>query len=76
MQVLHARDCPVTWSTSVYCIGPGSQVYGSLLEEFPESHGDTVDDEHCFSSTYRWSVGDDHTSFRGHAASMRPRSQR
>ena len=65
----------VTWSTSVYCIGPGSQVYDSLLEEFPESHGDIVDDEHCFSSTDRWSVGEDHTGFRGHVASMRPGSQ-
>ena len=29
------EDCPVTWSTSIYCIGSGSQVYGSFLEEFP-----------------------------------------
>ena len=69
------RDRPVTWSTSVYCIGLGSQVYGSLLEEFLESHGDTVDDEHCFLFTDRWSVGEDHTGFRGHATSMRPGSQ-
>ena len=69
------RDRSVTWITSVYCIRPGFQVYGSLLEEFPESHGDTVDDEHCFSSIGRWSVGEDHTGFRGYVASMRPRSQ-
>ena len=43
-------DFLVTWSTSIYCIGSGSQVYDSFLEEFPESHGDTIDDEHCFSS--------------------------
>ena len=69
------RDCPVTWSTSVYCIGLGSQVYSSLLEEFLESHRDTVDDEHCFSFTNRWLVREDDTGFRGHAASVRSRSQ-
>ena len=51
LQVVHSRDCPVTWSVGLYRIGLGSQVYGSLLEEFPESHGNTVDDEHDFSST-------------------------
>ena len=69
------RDRLVTWSTIVYCIGSGSQVYDSLLEEFPESHENIVDDEHCFSSTDRWSVGEDHTGFRGHAGSMRLGSQ-
>ena len=47
--------------------------YGTHLEEFPEGHRDVVDDnEHrfCFSID-RWSVRDDHTGFRGHAASMR-----
>ena len=68
------RDCTVAWSAILHSIGLGSQVYGSLLEEFLESHGDTVDDEHCFSSTDRWSVREDHTGFRGHAASMRPGS--
>ena len=38
------------------------------------SHGDTVDDEHSFSSLDGWSVKEDHTDFRGHVASMRPRS--
>ena len=42
------RDRPVTWSSSLYRIRPGSQFYGLLLEEFPESHGNTIDDEHCF----------------------------
>ena len=68
------RDCTVAWSVSLHSIRSGSHVYGSLLEEFLEIHGDTVDDEHCFSSTDRWSVEEDHTSFRGHAASMRPGS--
>ena len=44
--------------------------YDTLLEEFPEGHGDAVDDEHLFLSIDRWSVKDDHTGFRGHAASM------
>ena len=34
---IYMRDCPVTWSVSLYRIEPRSQVYGSLLEEFPES---------------------------------------
>ena len=45
-----------------------------FLGEFPESHGDAVDDEHCFSSTDGWSVRDDHPDFRGHATGMRPGS--
>ena len=51
MQFVHTRDFTVTWSVSLHSIGSGSQVYGSLLEEFPKSHGDIVDDEHCFSCT-------------------------
>ena len=74
MQVIHARDCLVTWSTSVHSIGQGSQVYGTLLEVFLEGYRDAVDDEHRFSSTNRWSVGEDHIGFRGHATSMCPGS--
>ena len=48
--------------------------YGTLLEEFPKGNGDTVNDEHYVSSAKRWSVGGDHTNFRGHAASMHPGS--
>ena len=49
--------------------------FGTLLEEFPEGHGDAVDDEHrFFLSTDRWSVGEDHIGFREHAASMCPES--
>ena len=39
------------------------------------SHGDTVGDEHCFSSSDGLSVKGDYPDFRGHATSMRPRSQ-
>ena len=56
-------------------IGSGSQVYSSVLETFPESHGDIVDNEHCVSSADRWSVGEGHTSVRGHATSIRPELQ-
>ena len=75
LQVIHTRDRSVTWIVSLYRIIPGSQVYNSLLEKFPRSHGNTVDDEHCFSSIDRRPVGDDHTGFGGHATGMHPRSQ-
>ena len=65
------KDCPVTWTASLYLIRLGSQVHGSLLEELPECYGHMVDDEHCFSSTDRLSVGEDHTGIIGHAGSMR-----
>ena len=74
MQVVHTRDHLVAWSAILYRIGWGSQVYGSFLEEFPESHGDAVDDDHCFSSTDGRSVRDDHPNIRGHATCMRPGS--
>ena len=49
-QVIHTGDCPITWSASLYSIGSGSHVYSSFLGEFLASLGDTVDDEHNFSS--------------------------
>ena len=75
LQVVRAGDCLITWSASIYCIGSGSQVYDSFLEEFPMSHGDMVDDEHCFSSTDRQLVKEDYPNFKGHATGMHPRSQ-
>ena len=36
-------------------------------------HGNTVDDEHYFSSSDGQSVREDHPDFRGHATGMRPR---
>ena len=45
-----------------------------FLGEFPTSHENTVDDEHCFSSSEERSVGEDHPDFRGHATGMRPGS--
>ena len=67
------RDCPVAWSVSLYRIKLESQVYGSFFRDFPESHGDAIDDEHCFSSTDGRSVREDHPYFRGHATGMHPR---
>ena len=74
MQVIHTRDCLTAWGTSIYSIGSRSQVYGLFLEEFPVSHGDTVDDKHYFSSPDGRSVEEDHPNFRGLATSMRFRS--
>ena len=65
LQVIHTRDRSVKWSVSLYRIRLGSQVYNSLLEEFPESHENTVDYEHCFSSTDKRPVGEDHAGFGG-----------
>ena len=53
LQTIHARDFLVTWSASIHSIGPRSQFYNELLKELPEGGGDTVDDEHRFSSTNR-----------------------
>ena len=38
----------------------------------PASNGDTVDDEHYFSSLDGRSLGEDHPDFKGHATGMRP----
>ena len=69
--VVHTSDRSVAWNVSLYHIGLGSQVCGSFLGEFLESHGDAVDDEHCFSSTGEWLVREDHPNCRGHATGMR-----
>ena len=74
MSVVYSRDYPAKWSTGVHSIGQRSQVYNTLLEEFPKVHGNIIKDEHRFSSTDRWSVEKDHTDFRGHATSMCPGS--
>ena len=46
-----------------------------FLGEFPESHWDTVDDEHSFSSSNGRSVREDHPNVKGHATGMCPRSR-
>ena len=70
MQVVYTRDSPVTWGSSIHSIRSGSQVYGSFLGEFPISHGDTVNDEHNFSSLDKQSIREDHLDIRGHAMGM------
>ena len=52
-----------------------SPVHGLVLEEFPEDHGDTTEDEHSVSSVDRRTVKEDYPGFGGHAVSMRPRLQ-
>ena len=75
LQVVHTGDSTVAWSASFHSIESRSSVYGSILEEFPEGHGDTAVDEYRFSSSDGWSMRVDYSDFRGHAASMRPESQ-
>ena len=53
-------------------IGSGSPVHSSVLEEFPEDHGDTDEDEHSVSSVDGWIVKEDYPGFGGHDVSMRP----
>ena len=74
LQVVYTRDRPIAWSASLYHIRPKPQVYGFFLGEFPERHGDAVDDEHCFPSIDGRSVREDHPDFRGHATGMCPGS--
>ena len=75
LQVVYMRDGTVAWSSSLHSIGSGSSVYCSVLEEFPESHGDTTIDEYRFSSSNGWSSRADYSDFRIHDVSMRPGSQ-
>ena len=75
MQVVYTGDSTIAWSSSLHSIGSGSSVYGSVLEEFPEGHGDTAFDEYRFSSSDGWLIRADYSDFRGHAASMRLGSQ-
>ena len=74
LSVVYLRDCPVAWSASIHSVGQRPEVYNALLEEFPKGYGDTADHEYSLPPTNRWSVREDHTGVRGHAASMRPGS--
>ena len=74
LPVVSSRDYVVTWHANVHSIRQGSQVYDTLLKEFPKGYGDRADDEHNVSFVDRWSIRDDHTDFRGHAVSMHPGS--
>ena len=67
--------CGLLWtdllSHYIY-IGSGSPVHGSVLEEFPEGHEDTDEDEHSVSSVDGRTVKEDYPGFGGHAVSIRP----
>ena len=67
LPIVHSRDSPATWSTSIHSIG-------ALLEELPKGYGHKADHEYSFPPTNRWSVREDYTGVRGHATSMRPGS--
>ena len=56
LPVIHSRDSPATWSTSIHSVGKGPEVYSSLLEEFSKDYGHTTDDEYNFPLSDRWSV--------------------
>ena len=71
LPVLYPRDRLATLSASIHSVGQRPKIYDALLEEFPKGHGDTVDHEYNLPPTDRWSVGEDHVDFRGHATSMR-----
>ena len=75
LQVVYTRDSMISWSASLHSIGSRSSVYGSVLKEFPEGHGNTAVDEYRFSSSDGWSIKAEYSDFRGHAVSMRPGSQ-
>ena len=75
LQVVYTGDSTVAWSSIFHSIGSGSSVYDSVLEEFPEGHGDADVDEYRFSSSDGWSIRADYLDFRGHAVSMRLGSQ-
>ena len=68
---LYIRDRPATWSASIHSVGQRPKVYGVILEEFLKGYRNTIGHEYSLPPTDRQSVGDDYTSVRGHAASMR-----
>ena len=68
-EILPVRDRSTTWSTSIHSVGKRLEVYDAL---FPKGYRHTANHEYSFPPIDGWSVRKDHTSVRGHAASMRP----
>ena len=56
LPVVHSRDSPATWSTSIHSVGYGPKVYDALLEEFPKGYGQPTDYEYNVPPSGRWSV--------------------
>ena len=75
LPIVHSRDSPATWSTSIHSVGQIPEVYGIILEELPKGYGHTADHEYSFPPIDRSSVIEGHTGVRGHAASIRSGSQ-
>ena len=74
LPIVYPSDYSAAWSASIHNVEQRTEVYNALLEEFPEGYVDTADHEYSFSLIDRWSVREDHTGVRGHAASIRPGS--
>ena len=72
--VIHLRDSPATWSTSIHSVRYRPEVYDALLEEFPKGYRHTGYHEYRFPPADGWSIREDYTGVKGHAASMRPGS--
>ena len=73
LPVVYPRDCSATCAC-IHSVGQRPEIYSVLLEEFPKGYRGTTDHEYNLPPTDRWSVREDHSGVRGHAASMRPRS--
>ena len=73
---LYIREIVQLYGVSVSIISDWDPRFtAQFLEEFPEGHGDTDEDEHIVSSVDGWTVKEDYPGFGGHAVSMRPRLQ-
>ena len=70
MSVVYSRDYQGTWSTSVHSIGQGSQITAHFWKSFKKDMRTQWIMSTTFSSTDRWSFGEDYTGFRGHATGM------
>ena len=56
LPVVHLRDSPATWSTSIHSVIWGPEVYDALLEEFSKGYGHTADYEYIVPPSNKWSV--------------------
>ena len=74
LPIVHSRDSPATWSANIHSVIYGPEVYSAFLEEFPKGYGHTANHEYSFPPTDGWSIREDYTSVRGHAANKRPGS--